>query len=382
MFQFLIAILLVFGAVVVIACVALAIAYCLVASRLTRRMRETVAEIENIVQHRLASVVSSPADYGSDSIYVPPMRIHLEAVQAECWPQLSGVDEVDHWLRAHQFQPVGEFSIPALANEQLKTYLADDGLLVAALRHSPHESAGDDEGDYYLEFCCDLGDGRRGGVSNPPLATVQLPEDAVGRHFHGTLQNNPSLLSQMWLEAKEIVDQHVVFAVRAADIPRFFEEAHAAEMDVHLQAGGLSESLIRDSLAAQGQAADADDIAAIESAWQTAIDQHLLACSRRSQIAAELGQPLLVVHQKSAQRHLLRQLDQLLTDMDRLEQARWLNAKQELTTLLERFTPRDAIARLRPLLPARARYELIEQIEKPLAADVYRLAAANPSDQP
>ena len=84
----------------------------------------------------------------------------------------------------------------------------------------------------------DLGRGMRGGISNPPDATLQLPSDAVGRFFSGRLTGDFQLLSRMWLEAKELLDAHPAVKVDAGGIPEFFEEAHSVEMEYRIESGG------------------------------------------------------------------------------------------------------------------------------------------------
>jgi len=56
-----------------------------------------------------------------------------------------------------------------------------------------------------------------------------------------------------------------------------------------------------------------------------------------------------------------------------LEPAQLTRISDELESLLRLFSPREAIARLRPLLPESFRFNLVDQLRKPVEADLYLL---------
>ena len=366
MFQVVVYILATIGALVVLAVLTIGVAYIVLLSRLNNRMRETVAEVEDLLSDSIQAAAKQANLSGDDT--VPPMRIHLESVPAQFNSDLER--RIADWLTTHSFTPVGVFVIEELASERLHVFLSDDQMLVAAIRFPPGSQ------EPYVEFCFDLGDRQRGGVSNPPDSTLLLPPDAVGRFFRGNLGHDFELLSRMWLEAKELVDHHEVTRVAEEQIAEFFEDAHAAEMDCRIKAGGLSESEIRETFQGQGVVPTEEEINSIQQRWQDAIEDHLLEYSTRARNYFHSGGNVLFVHEGSIKRFLIERLQSLLTSVaDYAEVSIEENDRlhTELSELLDRFDPREAIARFRPLLPSKLRYELVDQIQTPLQADVYVL---------
>ncbi len=354
--------------------VAFVIAYFILTRRLTRRMRETVGEMEAMLSRTIDATDSSALAIHAETGTVPPMRIALETTGESFWTEHTLSSQIDDWLLDHSFIHAGDYTIAQLGGEHLRTYVSEDRQLVAAIRHAP----GDEEP--YVEFCFDLGQGRRGGVSNPPDSTVQLPPEAIGKHFQDQLSNRFELLSQMWLEAKELVDLHEVRRVDPDGMAQFFEEAHAIEMDCRIEQGGVTEDEIRAAFVAQGIEPNEEDVAIIQAEWQEAIQRHLLDFSQRGQDQCDSGQDILIVYNGSPHSYLLSRIRDLYDQFasstsDTLSDDPPADIGKELSALLEKFSPREAIARLRPLLPAAWRYDLIDQIHSPIEADLYRLPA-------
>lgn len=374
MFHFLVYALATIGGVVVLAVVALAIAYVIMSRGIQRKMRSTVSEMELAVSGALAEkqlAVVGPA-------VIPPMRIHLEPMPNEIGAMGAIGQRVGAWLTEHGFDFAGNFLIEELLGEQLQVYVSRDRRMVGALR-CPN---GCDEP--YMEFCFDLGDAQRGGVSNPPDATLQLPAEAVGRFHRGRLSESFELLSQMWLEASELIDEHHVQPVELGEVPAFFEDAHAAEMDCRIANGGVSELEIREALIAQGIEPDTTDVEEIQEQWQVAIELHLLDFSSRAMNHYASGSDVLIVYDGSVGSYLMNRLRDRLDDFEDLDPQREISREDvleslgELRVLLSRFSPREAIARFRPLLPLALRYDLIDQLKHPVEADFYLLRASPP----
>ncbi len=380
-FQWALTVVIIIACVLAVLCVLLAISYAIVAHRLTRRMRNTVGRIERLLaeaQMRADRKPENPLSAATTQMelddLIPPIRIRLLHSQPKQRNAL--IERIDHWLLQHSFNFVGIFRVEH-DGERLELYLSDDRLMVAAIRQAAVSET------IYVEFCVDLGEGRRGGVSNPPGCHVPLPDDAVGMFFQGDLHDDFSLLSQMWLAAKDIVDENDVHVVDAKCIKQFYEDAHAAEMDWRIVHGGVSEQEIRQAFAAQGIAGTEQDVQAIQLRWQRAIDRHILSASRLSN--RRPATELLVVHDGSSAAHLLNQLDRMYQSPSALELAKAGSGNkpglqagfpkvwaQELDALLELFSPREAVSRLRPLLPPESRYSLVEQIVAPVDSDVYQ----------
>lgn len=369
-FNLTLAIILVIIGLLAVASLVVGVSYVILAYRLTLRMRKTVGQMEAVLAQSLQSVRELGKADG-DWQTVPPMRIKVRRFHSDTISEPL-IAKIDAWLLEHSFRYLGQYEI-AHDRERLRVYLSDDGLLLSAIRQEP-QTVG-----CYVEFCVDLGHGQRGGVSNPPVATVGLSADAVGRYFVGQLDQDFGLLSQMWLEAKDIVDQHEVLKIDAERIAEFFEQAHAAEMDWRIAQGGVSETEIRTAFAAQGITGTPQDIEAIQLKWQAAIDRYILEFSRRITQLAPVPARVLVVHDSSSALHLLQQFGLLLpieTASTVLEAPRSAGedsqpAIMELREMLHRFSPREAIARLRPLLPPGLRYQLVESLTQPVEADVY-----------
>lgn len=355
--------------IVVLAVLVFAVAYIVLMRRLTNKMRGTVEDMEALLTRTIESADRNGGVLSEDDC-VPPIRIHLEPVQDETDVVDPLTQRIATWLRAHSFLPAGHFVIEELPQERLRVFLSEDHRLLAAIRTT--EAAIEP----YVEFCFDLGNRQCGGVGNPPASTLQLPDDAIGRFYSERLSDNFDLLSRMWLDAREMVDQHDVLPVRPNAIAEFFEEAHAAEMDNRIACGGVSETEIRSAFAAQGLEATEGDIVDLQTHWQTAIDKHILDFSSRSLNHVYAGDKILIVHDGSVARYLLNQVRSMLDELESpelLDQETLLDAFSELRTLLGKFPPREAIARFRPLLPAQLRYQLVDQLRRPVEADLYLL---------
>ncbi|MCA9191576.1 MAG: hypothetical protein KDB03_07435 [Planctomycetales bacterium] len=378
MFDFLIGILATIGGLVVLAFCTLAIAYLFLARRMTLQLRETVQELDQLLNQSVdLKNIEEISSIVSASNCVPPMRISVVPVQLESW-QLGNHEifqRIENWLTTHSFHHVGDFGVRQIEGEVMRTYLSDDQKLIAAVRNNK------DNQTPYVEFCFSLGDGTRGGICNPPAATVPLPNDAVGKFYWMDLGDNPELLSRMWVEAKELVDHNKAQSIPPERVANFFEEAHATEMDFRIQRGGLSEDEIRASFAAQHIEPTAVDIANIQSQWQHAIEEYLLDFSPRGCQQYEQGLDVLIVHAASLSDYVAHRLNDALNlaGYETYEEDDLREMQEELLGLLRKFPVREAIARFRPLLPKELRYHLIDQLKSPVEADLYQLPGLFPS---
>lgn len=370
MLKILLAILATLGALVVLALLFVVIAYIAVSRRLKRRMGETMRELETMLSDTIDATDFTELDRWSDESRVPPMHIHLFPSDGDPLEEDPLYQRIDQWLLEHRFAPLGDYTIDEL-DEELRIYLNEDRTLVAAIRNAA------DPEEAYVEFCFDLGNGQRGGVSNPPDTTLQLPAGSVGRHFRGDLRENFELLSQMWLEAVELLDaqqaSQPVQLVDADHIEDFYEDAHAVEMECRIRAGGVTEEEVRASFSAQGITPTDNDIAEIQEQWQSAIEDHLLDCSERAQNFHDEGSEILVVYDRSVKSYLLSRMQDFLEQHSDENLSEIADMRTELEELLSRFAPRDALARFRPLLPKDLRYKLVDQLRHPIEADFYAL---------
>lgn len=363
--------------------------YVRTSSRLTRQLRQNIEEMERMLNDRrqtvsapekldgsqgrdltlLGDLLGSQDPHSQPTSNVPPMRIHVQAVPYPILPNMYDAlsQRIDRWLLDHSFNRIGEFMIEEIDGELLRVYLSSDQRLVAAVRYQQHIL------EPYVEFCFDLGGGARGGVSNPPGSPIELPHDAVGKYYPESLSENFGLLSRMWLEAQELIDRCEVFRVEPTDVPQFFEDAHSAEMDFRIASGGVTAEEIRSSFTAQGVAVSTAEIEDIQQQWQEAIEQHLITYSNRGLKHQNLGHELLVVHEGSLGRYLLHRVIQKFDEMRECDTAQRQAMVGELEIMLKNFSPREAIARFRPLLPQPLRYQLIDQLERPVGTDLYAL---------
>jgi hypothetical protein len=124
------------------------------------------------------------------------------------------------------------------------------------------------------------------------------------------------------------------------------------------------------------------EVAAIRLRWQRAIDRHILTYSRCGASDANFeADHLIVVHDSSLPEHLQNRLQTaVLQDpsvhTDRTCRALTTSTLTELDQLLDRFSPREAIARLRPLVGDELQLILEEQLSVPVGADIYRISAS------
>jgi hypothetical protein len=297
---------------------------------------------------------------------VPPMSIFLEPIDRK-WHEVDDLCRlIDQWMMQHNFQRIGYFRIEELDNDELCVYLSGDKLLVGSIRLSQ------DAAEPFVEFCFDLGQGDRGGTSNPPSSTIRPAAGAAGCHYDECLSSDPDLLQRMYDRARELVDEYKPLPVSADRIAEFFEEAHASEMKLRVANGGISATEIQDVLLRQGVEPTSTRVAGIQGQWQSAIEDYLLEFSARGKNRQMDGQRVLIVHDGSVSSYLITMLRPVILsttqDVNEIE-----SLCVELEQMLERFSPREAVARFRPLLPMKNRFELVDQITRPLAADVYAL---------
>lgn len=350
---------------IILALISFSLSYLLLLRKLTRRMETTVAEMHTLVA---SAIVADARTQQNEQSIVPPMRLHLEHSKRglELFGKFGA--RADRWLLDHSFATIGQYVIEELGFEEIRTYLSDDRNLIAAIRLPLSAN------EPYVEFCFKLAGSTRGGVSNPPGPVVAPPAEAAGKFYQARLSEDASLLSKMWLDAKEFVDSNSVVPFEADGIASFFEEAHAAEMDYLIEQGGISEKEIRSTLLAHGVEPSQSDIDDIQAEWQTAIENHLLDFSSQGKNHQLDGHDVLVVHDGSANNYLLGRLESCLAKT--ADSARDDLAKtRELAAMLKLFSPREALSRFRPFLPIDSRYEMIDQVQYPIQADLYLLPA-------
>ncbi|MBX3420704.1 MAG: hypothetical protein KF752_04025 [Pirellulaceae bacterium] len=324
-----------------------------------RQLRRTI----NTLSHRVAGL----EQFLELQAIIPPMRIYLETSDQPWRTAEELCQAVDGWLLQHEFQPAGRFVIEELGNEQLSAYLSCDKLLVAAVRLPPDAILP------YVEFCFDTGaGGQRGGVGNPPSGTVGLPIGAIGQFFEATLAGDLRLLEQMYEAARQLLQQHQPRPVEPENIAHFFEEAHELEMSWRVTSGGLTRQEIDDVLRRQGVQATPGQVALLQRQWQVAIEDYLLEFSARGRDRQATGGQMMVVHDGSLAGYLKSRLRQMLVQVSADSREVELLCT-ELDQILSRFSPRDAVARFRPLLPTALRFDLVDHINHPVRADVYAL---------
>lgn len=367
------------GAIVVLAVTVIVVLYFIVVRRITLRVRQSLREFE-----AMQGGNEIDADYfraiegGVESEFeVPPMRIHLqraspkiwmdEAGMAEAGVTEAGVTEGAKWIESNGFEFVGDFLIEELPESRLKVFLSDDRWLVATIR----QDQADDPA--YTEFCFDLGHNQRGGVSNPPNATVPLPEGAIGEHFHDDFIDGVHVLPKMLERARELAEDHAALKVDRNKIEEFFEAAHATEMDMRIERGGLTAEEIRLALEHDQQSVSKSEIEDIQWDWQDAIEQFLVDQSPKGAECLDEDGEVVAVYDGSLSAFLLHRFNDFYSSEVDVEPEELLRIMGELETLLRLFKPREAIARFRPLLPESMRFSLIDQLHRPVEADLYLL---------
>ena len=269
--KIMLAILATIGAVVVLGIAVIMVMYFVVARRITLNVRQQLQGFEAMKAQAIdADYFRSLDDEEESELEVPPMRIHLDRTSLAIWANDGGVDQATKWIVNNGFEFVGDFLIEELPESRLRVFLSDDRWLVAAIRQDQVDDSA------YVEFCFDLGGTRRGGVSNPPHATVPLPEGAIGEHFQDDFYDGVHILPKMLERARELVEDNAVLKVDRGRIEEFFEAAHAAEMDLRIKRGGLTAEEIRCALEQDQQTVSKAEIEVIQRDWQDAIEEFLV----------------------------------------------------------------------------------------------------------
>ena len=351
------------GAVVVLGIVVVMVLYLVVARRITTRVRQSLREFEALHGDSIDAEYRRVAGE-CPMIAVPPMRIHVVEAPLGVWGDDREVEAGAKWIEANGFELIGDFVIEELPESRLKVLLSDDRLLVAAIRQD------DDWTSPYVEFCFDLGGNQRGGVSNPPHATIPLPEGAIGEHFDEDFIGNDDVLKRMLKRARKLAKENSAVKVDRRKIIEFFESAHAAEMDSRIHRGGLTEEEIRAALTREQITPTPSDIEEIQWSWQESIEQFLVDHSLKD--VDESGE-MFAVHDSTSASYLRQRICEFYESDSDLDQTQLTRIDNELQTLLKLFSPREAMARLRPLLPERLRFSLVDQLRKPVEADLYLL---------
>lgn len=327
----------------------------------TRRTNDELSDVISKFRNRLSRLENR-----LDRLQpvIPPMSIFLESIDRKWHVADELCRQIDRWMKLHQFERIGYYSIEELDGEELCVYLSQDRLLVAAVRMSR------DSSEPFVEFCFDLGQGDRGGTSNPPNSTIRPPADSVGCHFEGRLTGNPNLLYQMYLRALQLVEKYKPLPVAPQRIAEFFEEAHASEMALRVTCGGITELEIQEVLQRQGVSPTTTEVAWIQRQWQSAIEDYLLEFSACGKSRKMDGQRILIVHEGSIPSYLRTILQPvILASTTDWQEAELLS--REFEQMLNRFAPREAVARFRPLLPSKDCFHLVDQISRPVSGDVY-----------
>ena len=174
----------------------------------------------------------------------------------------------------------------------------------------------------------------------------------------------------MLQRARELANDNDVIKVDRNRIEAFFESAHAAEMDARIERGGLTTEEIRAALGEGEEKISEAEVQEIQWNWQESIEEFLLAHSLKSNEAS--GQ-LLAVYDGILASYLRRRIFDYYTSEGKLELSQVSRIEKELESLLQLFQPREAIARLRPLLPESLRFKLVDQLRRPIEADLYLL---------
>ncbi len=376
--KIILAILTTIGAIVVLGIAAIMVLYLLVARKITLRVRQSLRDFEAmqgdaaIDAHYFRSI-----EVGSNSeLDIPPMRIHLQRASPVIWMDEGGVEEGAKWIQSQGFKLVDDFLIEELPESRLKVFLSDDRRLVATIRQDNAEDTA------YVEFCFDLGNNQRGGVSNPPNSTVPLPGGAIGEHFDAwqklpasveDFQDGVHILPTMLTRARELAEENSALKVDCANIEEFFESAHAAEMDMRIERGGLTAEEIRLALEQDQQSVSKAEIEVIQGDWQDAIERFLVEQSRKGTEYIDESGEVVAVHDGSLSTFLFNRFSDFYISKDEVASEELSRIMDELETLLRLFKPREAIARFRPLLPESMRFSLIDQLRKPVEADLYLL---------
>ncbi|MFK7735616.1 MAG: hypothetical protein AB8B50_06300 [Pirellulaceae bacterium] len=344
--------------------------YFLWVRRLSQKLQDSIHAMDHLISNNQDWTEKRRTHRIDFNPLVPPMTIFLEEAknQISLFGKVGRVAE--RWLLENGFRFEGQFLIEELGYEQLRCYVAQDRNMLVSVRIPPYAE------EAYIEFCMDLGEGAVAGIANPPASTLSPPGEATSQFLPGSVAEDPSLLPRMYHIAAELVEREDVhpFAFGRSAIADFYESAHGSEMLRRLEAGGISKEEVLQTLKTQGWVGSEAEVRGLRGQWQQAIDAHLLEFSPNGLNHQHSGQRVLIVHDSSLVEHIEDTLREVL---ESLAPSSPSTAREvlgsELEELFERFTPREAIARFRALLPNTARYQLIDQISNPIEADVYAL---------
>lgn len=364
----LVGILAVIGGFVVLVVISLVVFYFMLVRRANRKVRLLIDRME---REGGRDVIDSDdyqeMDWPDDDVCIPPFTMELQPAEKLPWWDPALADKVTRKLQKADFKIVGDYVAASMDDSAKRFFLGEDGRIVAVLHQDPQMD------EAYLEFYFEMVAGGRGGVGNPSSYTIALPAGAVGKYFEQSLTEGLRVVSKMLSEVRALVAAHPAKQMPPSEVVASFVQAYNDDMLAHIRKGGLTAKEIEEILIKRGEEPDEFMIGDIQTSWQQAIEEFLIDQSRRAAEQDDEGHDVLAVHDGSLAEYLADRMNDFLSNFLGQETDETESRLIELEQLLDRFPPREGIARFRPLLPQSVRFSLIEQLKLPVETDFYLL---------
>ncbi len=350
------------GAVVVLAIAALLIGYVVFAYRMQKKIRAFLDTEGLDIDAQLDD------EYCTADVEIPPLTINLVPTDNPDWIEFGeSVEKTLRILRRSHFKLIGDFHDEE-SDSPYRFLISDTGELIAFIHLSAHIS------QPYLELFAEKANGGYIRVHNFPSATMQAPSADTCRHFQEPLDQEQTVRKILSC-ARKLVKAHTVKPVAESNVIKQFVKYFSDGIAFRIRRGGLSQEEIEATFRYAGLEIDQELIDRVRNSWQYAIENYLIEQSSKASQQDEEGYEVLAVHDGSNKSFLIERIDLFLVMLgERLSNMKEVDIKQmreELIGLLNRFSPREAIARFRPILPQALRYSLIDQLKKPIEADLY-----------
>lgn len=300
----------------------------------------------------------------------PPDRIHLKATTPVQFADTASEKSILDALSGEGFTDLGYYTIEELP--AVKTHaMMNVEQAVYALIHEL-EPVG-----VVLDLVCEYPDGTSCTYSTTQETGLERPPGHVMVKDPGADPRAP--YRRLIAERKS----GPFVPVSADRFARAFEKAYADEQDWRNIKGGLSEAEIRRIAARSGEEVSENviNLAVIaetsraREATQRALKERFYESARSTQQQRdELGERLLVIHDRTAPDDVVAALAEAIPDSDsddndddEDEDPRTKEAQAVAAT----EPPRQAFARLNSKLPANRRYKKLGEITQPIGADIY-----------
>lgn len=291
---------------------------------------------------------------------IPPPRIKLVKLDAIQWQQAEEVQAIEDALRRSGFDEIGGFRVEP-TKRLLQAFSKPAEAAYAIVYESPKSGV-------WLDLVTRYLDGEKVAYSTLRDTLLDRAENDVIRFHEG--------LTAEELLGRFLADRPAkpMRPVSADEFVGFFEQAHAESMDWRMARGGISEAELRRQYESRGEECSPAVVMAVLRIWAAAIDdfyqrqcrEQFLSDSREAQRWGQIGDRLIVIHDRTAFDRLEELCDETFHEFFDEEGGPGSDSAAEGSG-----SRRSAFARWNAAQTNGRKYEKVGEVSQPVVADVY-----------